>query len=570
MKKRTNKIFAMLLTLTMCASAFVGCGQDAKTSEVNGTESAGTEATSTETTGSEVVESTPTGPMKNVDIYPLDSDKIFSIAVANDIFGTADGQTAVTRAMEKATGVSVEWTYMPQEQLKLALAGKEIPDVLFQYSANTMDKGTVYEYGDAGLFVNFMDYLDLMPNFSALMEEHPEWLEVVKNEDGSVYCLPSAIATSTAYNNLIYYRTDMMKEIGWENPPATTDEFLQYITELQAHFGAKDPEFIAFNGYQASHINWSTKRFPNYLFASFGELVQTELTVDSKNKVVLGAATEQYKHYLEFMNELWNSGAFNTNIYTQEGTASQALAAGNHVGIASVHNGHTIDCFASGNFDMAIMPPLTSEYWDTQHWYQAPVCKWGRLNMISTECEDIETMVQWFDAWYSTIDNPLNEEGSIWGIAPLLGEIGVDHELDDVNNLNIELPHEGVEMGKFQATQSFGTCLYPGFKDGLFPYSADINTGVGVKGHGTIKNLIPYAESPVDLTSLILTQDEMDTYNDAWGDINTYIGESTAKFITGEWTVEQSWDSYINELEKMGLNDVIDIYQVAYDRYLNQ
>ena len=63
-----------------------------------------------------------------------------------------------------------------------------------------------------------------------------------------------------------------------------------------------------------------------------------------------------------------------------------------------------------------------------------------------------------------------------------------------------------------------------------------------------------------------MTQDESDIYNDAWADIDTYINESTAKFITGEWSIEQSWDSYVAELEKMGLKDVVDVYQAAYDR----
>jgi len=567
MKKRANKILALSLALTMCISTFVGCGQETKTSEVSGTETVSTEAASTETTGSEVVETTPAGPLKNVDIYPLNGDKTFAVTVSRDIFGTADGQTAVTRAMEKATGVSINWNYMAKEQLQLALTGKEFPDALFLYTG-AMDKQTAYEYGDAGYFINFMDYLDLMPNFSALIEAHPEYLEVVQNEDGSVYCLPSISLSSTGSNNLIFYRTDMMKEIGWENPPATTDEFLQYIKDLQEYYGAKDPEFIAFNGYQASHMGWNQIRFPNYFFSSFGELVRTDLTVNSKNEVVLGAATEQYKHYLEFMNEMWNSGAFNTNIYSQEATASQALAAGGHVGIASVHNGHTLDTFPSGNLDLGIMAPLTSEYWDMQHWYRGAAVKWSQNNMISTKCEDIETMVQWFDAWYASVDNPLNEEGTIYGVTPWLGEIGVDYELNEDTLEMIELPHEGIEMGKFQTLESFSTCLYNGYEGGLFPYVQDINTNVGVKGQGTVKNLWPYGETPVIVTSLSVTQDESDIYNDAWADINTYIGEATAKFITGEWNIEQAWDSYVAELEKMDLQKVIDIYQAAYDRYL--
>ena len=558
MKKR-NKILALLLAMTMCGTALAGCGSDTKSSE--STEAVSTEtATSTETTATEPVAAEP---LKNVDIYPLESDKTFTVATQSNLFSESNS-TIITAAMEEATGVSIEWQYLTADQYKLALTGKEIPDATFLFGG--LDKATVYEYGQADYFVNFMDYLDIMPNFAALIESNPEVLEVVQNEDGSVYCLPQVLTTSTGVNNMLYYRTDMMKEIGWQKAPATTDEFIQFCKDLQAHYGAKDPDFIAFNAYQPNYMEWDIARFPNFFFASFGELLQTGITVNSKDEVVMGAATEQYKHYLEFMNELWTSGAFNTNIYTQDPTASKALVAGSHVAISPVTTGFTKDCFASGNFDLAVMEPLTSEYWDTQHWYQAPACKWGRITVLSKQCEDIETMVKWFDAWYAPADNPLNEEGSIYAITPWLGEVGVDYVFDDATGIYTEQAHEGIDMGKFASTQGFGTVLYAGFEDGLFPYSQDPNTATGVKGHGAVNNLWPHGETPAQITSLALTQDENDTYNDAWADIDAYLDEMTAKFIIGELNIEENWETYLTTLDKMGLQDVIDVYEAAYAR----
>ena len=548
-----KKILALILAMAMILS-LAACGS-APAEEPKATEApapAATEAPAEEPVVQE--------PQKNVDRYPLESDKTFEIVAGSDIFGD-DGETVITAAMEKATGVDVAWSYLTAEQVQLALTGKDLPDAIFLY-ASILDKATMYEYGQGGYFVNFMDYLDMMPNFSAVIEANPEILKVVQNEDGSVYCLPTLTVTSTGFNNLLFYRTDMMKEIGWEKAPATTDEFIKFVTELQAHYGANDPEFVAVNAYAANRMGWSTKRIMSYFFPSFGELLLTELTVDSNGKVVLGAATEQYKHLLEFMNELWKSGAFNTNIYSQEATASQALAAGDHVAIVTDHNGHT----AEGYANMSVLAPLTSEYYTTQHWYKAPSCAWGRINAISTQCEDIETMVKWFDAWYAPATDPLNAEGTLYGITPWLGEIGVDHSLDEATGIYTELEHEGIEMGKFLASESFQTALYSGYEGGLFPYSSAPVNGVGVKGQGTINNLWPYAETPFDLTTLVLTQDETDTYNDAWTDINAYITEATAKFITGEEDIATGWDAFIKDLEKMGLQDVIDVYQAAYDR----
>ena len=547
-----KKILALILALAMVLS-LAACGKPAEQPPVE---------TQPATPDTQPVETEPEvqEPQKNVDRYPLQSDKTFDVVSGSDIFGD-DGETVITQAMQKATGVDIDWSFMTAEQVQLALTGKDLPDAIFQY-ASLLDKATMYEYGQGGYFVNFMDYLDIMPNFSAVIEANPDALKVVQNEDGSVYCLPTLTVTSTGFNNLLYYRTDMMKAAGWEKAPATTDEFIQFVTDLQAHYGANDPEFIAVNAYAANRMGWSTKRIMSYFFPAFGELLLTELTVDSQGNVVLGASTEQYKHLLEFMNELWNSGAFNTNIYSQEATASQALAAGDHVAIVTDHNGHTPEGYAN----MSVLAPLTSEYYTTQHWYKSPSCSWGRINAISAQCEDIETMVKWFDAWYAPATDPLNAEGTLYAITPWLGEIGVDPALDEATGIYTELEHEGIEMGKFLASESFQIALYSGYEGGLFPFSSAPTNGVGVKGQGTINNLWPYAETPFDLNSLVLTEDESDTYNDAWTDINAYIVETTAKFITGEADIAAEWDNYIAELESMGLQDVIDVYQAAYDR----
>ncbi len=567
MKKR-NKMIAMLLAVAMCGSVLTGCGKKEEEKSQSSSSSSSQESTQQEVasgTGEVSTETAETsGEWRNADIYPLDSDKTFTAVTLKS--AVADGTSICSERMEEATGVKIEWSQMTGEQFKLALATKEIPDVIWNES---LSKAEAYEYGDAGYFVNFMEYLDIMPNLSAVLEENPEMLELAQNEDGSMYILPNKHITNTADSNLIYYRTDMMKEIGWENPPATTDEFLQYIKELQEHFGATDPDFVAFSGYQKADIGWTGSKFPSYFFAAFGPLVTTTWTVDPDGNVVLGAATEQYRLYLEFMNEVFNSGAFSTNIYTLDATTSQGLAAGNHVGISSAHNGHSLSQFESGNFDLAVMPPLTSEYWDTQHWYMSAGAKISPVYMLSASCEDIETMVKWFDAWYSTVDNPLDEEGTYWGITPWLGKIGTDNVLDEATMTYIEMPHDGIELGTFQNTEGL-SAIYNGFEGGVFPYALDINTNLGVKGHGTMDNLWPYAETSPVLTAYAMSTEDNDEYTRIYSDVYAFIGEWNAQFIAGERSIEEYWDDYLKELENMGLKTAMQILQKYYDADVNK
>ncbi len=41
------------------------------------------------------------------------------------------------------------------------------------------------------------------------------------------------------------------------------------------------------------------------------------------------------------------------------------------------------------------------------------------------------------------------------------------------------------------------------------------------------------------------------------------------KFIRGEASLQSDWDSYLGELDKIGLSRILDIYQEAYDRTMN-
>ena len=77
--------------------------------------------------------------------------------------------------------------------------------------------------------------------------------------------------------------------------------------------------------------------------------------------------------------------------------------------------------------------------------------------------------------------------------------------------------------------------------------------------------LLPYAVGKSGLENLTLSADDQDTYADIWTDLDTYISQMHGKFITGEEDIEAGWDAYITNLEKMGLAEVLDIYQNVYD-----
>ena len=63
-----------------------------------------------------------------------------------------------------------------------------------------------------------------------------------------------------------------------------------------------------------------------------------------------------------------------------------------------------------------------------------------------------------------------------------------------------------------------------------------------------------------------MTAEEEKEINDLSGDISTYILENYGLFLTGDKSFDE-WEAYVDAIYAMGMQDIIDIYQSAYDRY---
>ena len=77
-----------------------------------------------------------------------------------------------------------------------------------------------------------------------------------------------------------------------------------------------------------------------------------------------------------------------------------------------------------------------------------------------------------------------------------------------------------------------------------------------------------YQESQRTLIPPItLTAEESSKYASLINDINTYVESSYGAWFALQSKVEDDWDNYISTLQGMGIQDAIDIYQAALNRY---
>lgn len=76
-----------------------------------------------------------------------------------------------------------------------------------------------------------------------------------------------------------------------------------------------------------------------------------------------------------------------------------------------------------------------------------------------------------------------------------------------------------------------------------------------------------YEAHPQLLPTLAYTAEEADMISSIATDVTSYVSSSLAEFITGNRPLSD-WDSYLEELDNMGLQQLLETAQTAYDRTL--
>lgn len=549
---KARKILSLLLTLILCLGILAGCNtlpQETTQSTTKATE--GTTAATTEAT----TETTEPAPLSNAERYPIDFDGTLTCVTSR----TTASETAYWLAWEEHTGVDVEWQVASQEQTPLLFLDKKMmPDMFFQTSGITVVQ--INEYGQQGMLINYMDYLDKMPNVAARYAEDPTLFDAVKDAEGNVYTLTYFCNTLTMPANLFYVRTDMTKKAGIEELPTTIEGVLEMCEILKEYYKDVDGYIpMAVNGPAQMRYAGNVAQF---FFPAFGELMQPGIgTNTDATKIEIGFASEQYKRYVTFMHTLYTEGYLDPDCFTNESSTTKAMT---NEGKVTMHNNATQltkNHFESGELDFQVIPALSSQYQNQARW-ALPNNYLQGYYMISSTCSDLDAALAFMDALYSVREDPLNEEGTVWGISIWLGEMGVNYVLDEENGTYTQTVPEGYDEAGWKAIRGSGSGAYLDW-----PYVENTGTGAMRKAEGYQKILKPDGVKILYTTLLQLTQEEQDIYNDVWTDIDTKVTEMNAAFITGQADIEAEWDNYVKSLYNMGLQDIIDVYQAALDRY---
>lgn len=555
-KKVLSLILASVMALSVCA-----CGskeEPVKSSEPKESQATSSEADAASSTDAE------REPEEYVPTYPISEETInlTGMVVGRGPNKEGDMTRIIWEEIEEYTNIHIDWVSLESpEAVATYLASSDWPDII-QYK---LPQNLINDYGIlGGRFVNFLDYLDIMPNLKKTFEDYPTTLAGMSQINGAVYSTFSVSGGSaTSVVARPHVRTDVLENAGITELPTTVDEFYECLKILKEKNGV--PGFLL-----GTELN---SDYAPMLFAAFGTLHQIGFDDDGTGKVVYTYTTDQMKYYYEFLNKLYEEELMHREWLTMDETTKKQLCVeDNKVAFITriQAQGMAAENLKDSNWDYMsrCLPPLTSEYDSTQT--LAGTMQVGGGNgpiYVNADSEYVVEIMKMLDIAYATEE--IVEGSGLYGMSFNYGSEGIGW---DWNEDGTYTQYDGSEYGYESYTEfQYGDLIFEGFGR-TDAWGVQVTTAIGnarARQLGFTQDVIPYqiTEGIFSASALKFTEDEQMVIDNYMTEITTYAQEMSAAFITGTKDIEHDWDEYVATFEKMSLGKVLEVYQAAYDRW---
>ena len=289
--------------------------------------------------------------------------------------------------------------------------------------------------------------------------------------------------------------------------------------------------------------------------------------VDADGVTVRYGRTEPaYKEYLAYMNKLFTEGLLDPDFAIIDGTTLKAKILnqelGAWTGYTSTYMGVQYDQIHADDPDSAFYPigvtnpKLTED--QTLLYRQASYPYRNAGAAITTSCENVEAAAKFLDYFWSDEGDMLINWG-IEGESYVFDENGTPVFTDAIQN----------DPNGLSPTNAFAF-----YRRQNAPIAMDHQTRLMSKGSYTtpesINALYTWEQTnglnPSTMPPVTLLPEETTEYATKMTEIETYANEMRIKFIMGETSLDE-FDAYVQQIEAMGLEDVLAIQQAALDRY---
>lgn len=466
----------------------------------------------------------------------------------------------INKRLEEKTGIHIKWKNYTSdvfaEKRNLAVASGDLPDAIFDAGYGDYD---LLKLAKDGVIIPVEDLIEQhMPNLKKVLEEAPEYVNIITAPDGHIYSFPwieelgSGKERIQSVDNFPWINVEWLDALGLEMP--TTTEELK--TVLKA-FKTQDPNG---NG-QADEIPLSFINKPGgedltFLFASFGLGENWDHTVVTDDgKVVFTAAEEGYKEAIAFIHELYEEGLIDIEAFQQDWNTYLAKGKDHRYGMYFTWDKANI---TGMNETYDLMPPLAGPTGEINVTRTNGIgLDRGRL-VITSSNKKLEETAKWIDAMYE----PLQSVQNNWGTYGDDTQQNI-FELDEAKGMLKHLPLEGTAPVELRQKTSIAGPL--AILDEYYGKYTTMPDDAAWRLKLMKDVMVPHMKAENTYPKVFFSIDELDRLSTIEADLFPYLERMRTEWYQNG-KVDQEWDAYLKELDRLGLQEWLTIKQTGYDR----
>ena len=498
----------------------------------------------------------------------------------------------LTLYLEEKLGVNIEFFLFPtssteaKQKLSLMVAGKEtLPDIIF-LNLNEAEK---VSYGSSGVILPLNDYMansvyywDIAMNTYCTPEQKAQVLTGAYSSDGNIYGYPQ-VAQSMYDTSAVslYINKQWLNNLNLETPK-TTDE----LYEVLKAFKEKDPNgngiadeipMIGSNGAWRSDLRLALMN--SFLYHAYTKDFKWQWTIED-GKVVAPFVQDAYREGLRYINKLSEEGLLSPVTFSQTQAELTAIlsAPNDQDTIVGCFVGVPASLFgAAGAVDRVQEYELIMVSGPEGVCYSPNSGFTGTYNgLITKDCADPDLAFRFMDSIAETdttltmrygkkdVDWHYTNEGTIgqWrleGFKPIFASTPSEERPNVWGSENNIIWHANIL-----------NMLPPKLIDGCVTTYVNENRAYQQDVLGFAATALHLGKHPEQLCpTLIFTAEETEQITEIQAAVQTYVDECFTRFILGDLDIEKDWDSYLGELEAMGLEYYLEICQTAFDRMMS-
>ena len=445
------------------------------------------------------------------------------------------------------SGIEVTWNNEPDEvwgeKKNLLLAGGELPDALFN---SALTDAEVAKYGENGTLLALEELIpEHAPTLNAILEKRPDIKSAITASDGHIYTLPSVEEMGLVeFPRMMFINTEWLKKAKLELP-TTVDEYHEALKAFK-EIGPSGTLPLSFIG---------IGDIPDLIAAIGGQADNPDHRIVQDGKVVFTANTDGFREAITTLHTWYSEGLIDQESFSQDYTTFIAKGKADPQTLASFSFWEVSEVVGPERADQYQIMPIFPGPDGTQ---RATVANNQEINRgafaISRNNQYAAATLRWADMLF----DPIMSAQTNWGPIGVTQQENADGLLEQIPVTGGETEQERrvkVSPGgpKIITKEDFETVVLPE------PRAAE--------RQAQIKEYYEPHRANEKYPPVMLSVEELNRISTIEADVKTLVDEKVSTWIV-KGGIEKEWDGFVSQLDTIGVSEIVDVYQQAYDRFM--